>query len=99
MLIEDITIDYIKLYLRVDDNVDDVLIESLLSSAISYIKAYTGLTDEELNAYESLTPIILIYISNLYDNRTLEVNERVNKSKNSLINGTLDLYRKNNIAL
>lgn len=99
MFIKDVNLDYIKHYLRVDDDIDDNLIQSLWYASISYIKSYTGMNDDDINSHTDLIPIALLYTLNLYDNRTIEVNERFNTGKGDLINKSLALYCKNNIAL
>ena len=46
------------------------LIEVYKDAAKSYIKNYTGLSDEELDKYDDLTTAYLCIISDMYDNRT-----------------------------
>lgn len=78
MKVSEITIDDIcrqirqeKAYLTSDDT---VLIPILQKSAIEYVKAYTGLDDDEIDTHEDITIAVLVLISDMYDNRQMYVN-------------------------
>lgn len=77
MKVSEITIDDIcrqiredKTYLTADDT---ALIPILQKAAIEYVKAYTGLNDEEIDTHEDITIAVLVLISDMYDNRQMYV--------------------------
>lgn len=93
-----LNLEHIKNYLRIDTDEDDHLILALLNSSKEYILSYTGMQMQELEEKSSLVPAILILVSSLYDNRTLETIGKVSTQKIDLVNNMLSLYCKNNIA-
>lgn len=78
MKVSEITIDDIcrqirqdKAYLTPDD---EMLIPIMQKASVEYVKAYTGLTDEEIDTHEDITIAVLVLISDMYDNRQMYVN-------------------------
>lgn len=74
------TIEDLKLYLRVDGNEDDALIESLLTAATSYIQRTTGKTkiviagiESDIATDEPYNTCIKMLVAHWYENRGVEV--------------------------
>lgn len=65
------------------------LIEIYKDAAKSYIKNYTGLSDEELDKYDDLTTAYLCIISDMYDNRTFTVDSDKN---NRMLQSIMDMH-------
>ena len=65
------------------------LIEVYKDAAKSYIKNYTGLSDEELDKYDDLTTAYLCIISDMYDNRTFTVDSDKN---NRMLQSIMDMH-------
>lgn len=74
MVVSDITIDIVKQYLRIDGDVDDVLLEAMLAAAINCAASYTGLAKDELDNYPDITIAVLAICADLYDVRAYTMN-------------------------
>ena len=74
MKVSEITIDDIANHVRADEPEDPIL-AVIHKAAISYVRSYTGLSDEEMDAHEDLTLAVLIIASDMYDNRWATVKE------------------------
>lgn len=89
MIISELTIYNIAEHLH--ENPDEItgetrtLLSAMQDAAVSYVKAYTGLSDEpldeseddwkKLDAHEDLTIAVLMLISDMYDNRSMTVDQ------------------------
>ena len=65
------TLDDIKLYLRVDSKDDDTLISSLQTAAIRYMENCTGKTYDTANELHNL--LVKMLVANWYENRVANV--------------------------
>lgn len=65
------TLDEIKLYLRVDGTEDDVLITSLQQAAIRYMQNTTGKAYDSTNELHNL--LVKLLVANWYENRIANV--------------------------
>ena len=92
MGINDINLDILKQYLKVDNTEDDLILNLILSSAKAYIKSDTGLTEEEINSYEDLTIALLVLCNDMFGNREYTVN---NEKINPIIDSILSMHRVN----
>lgn len=55
------------------------LFSTLLIASIGYVKSYTGLSSEQMDAIPDLIIVVKILANELYDNRAMTVqNEKVN---------------------
>ena len=70
MKISEVTLEVLKNYIRVDTDEDDLFIQGILNAAKSYVKNYTGLTDEAIDLKEDLTIAVFILSADMYDNRS-----------------------------
>lgn len=75
-------------YLRLTDidKTEENYLNTIIYSSISYVKNYTGLTDEELDKYSDIVAVIFIICQDLYDNRSLYVEKNnINKVVESIL--------------
>ncbi len=68
MKISQITTTTVANYLRLDD-ATDTLLQPILDASKQHVLTLTGLTAEEADDYEDLTPAVLILCQDFYDNR------------------------------
>lgn len=78
----------VKLYLRIDEDIEDELINSLISAAKSYIKSASGKTQtadgKPLEEDELFKTAVKMLVAHWYDNRGTEcVGKTVSKIGNS----------------
>ena len=64
-----VLLDDVKLYLRVDGQDEDSVIQGLIEAAKQYIQTGTGVTFSETNARHLLT--LKMIVAHLYDHRGL----------------------------
>lgn len=92
MKISDVSIEDIKQYANIYHNEDDNLISSILTAAKSYIRNYTGLTDEQMDQKEDLTIVLMVLCSEMYDNRAFIAED---SKVNLVIKSILDMHSIN----
>lgn len=91
MKVSEITAEHLADYLKLEADEQD-MIQMFLSSAIAYVKSYTGLNDEEIDLHNDLVPVIYVLVSDIYENREYLVQQdKVNK----LVQSILNMYSKN----
>lgn len=86
--VSDITNTDLAEYLRiVDADANDLnTLTTLLNVAKVYVGEYTGHTIEELDNYRDFVIVVMILVQDMYDNRTLYVEEsNVNKVVESIL--------------
>lgn len=89
MKVSEITNAALVDYVRVDTTED---LTMFLSGAKAFIRSYTGMTDEEIDTHEDITPVCFVLVADMYDNRQYTVqNDKVNK----VVEITLNMYCKN----
>lgn len=94
MKINELTIGIIKDYCGICDNDSDELIEKvLLPSAKSFVKGYTGLSDDEINQYEDISIACMVLIYEMYTQRDYTLS--LHKQVNPCIKTILGMYSKN----
>ena len=68
MKLNDLNLDYVKKYLNVDHELDDLRLQSHIESVKHYITLSHGYDEkEELESNEMLADIAMIMIQDLYD--------------------------------
>lgn len=92
MKISEIGVVELKNYLNVYHAEDDKLISAILIAAKSFVRSYTGLSDENLDIYEDLSMAVFILGSELYDNRVYTVE---NNNVNPVIQAILNMHSVN----
>lgn len=86
--VSEIKIEDLKSYLRLTDidKTEENYLNTIINSSISYVRNYTGLTDEELDKYNDIVAVIFILCQDLYDNRSLYVdNNNINRVAESIL--------------
>lgn len=92
--VSEIKIEDLKSYLRLTDidKTEENYLNTIINSSISYVRNYTGLTDEELDKYNDIVAVIFILCQDLYDNRSLYVDKN---NINRVIESILSLHSCN----
>lgn len=86
-------LEEIKAYLNVYHSEDDELIEAIAEMAVEYVKDYTGLSVEEIEAKKnSLKVAIMLICNDAYDNRGQTT---LQHKQNLLLTSILNLHSKN----
>ena len=86
--VSDITPQDLAEYIRlVDPTQDDYnTLNTLLTVAKVYVGEYTGRTIQELDDYKDVIIVILVLVQDMWDNRTLYVdNDKANKVVESIL--------------
>ena len=94
MKVSDITANDCAEYLRLTEvSADDTnTLNTLLTVAKVYVGEYTGRTIEDLDNYKDVIIVILILVQDMWDNRTLYVDE---SNANKVIESILGLHSVN----
>lgn len=92
MKISDISLIDVKNYLHVYHDEDDKLLTAILQAAKSFVRNYTGLSDEKLDISDDLSVAVFILSAELYDNRVYTVD---NTDVNPVIQTILDMHSVN----
>lgn len=87
--VSEITVSDLRNYLRIAEASEDenALLRSALSVAKEYIKSYTGMNDEQMDAHADLIIVVYVLCSDMFDNRAYYVDKsNVNKIVESILN-------------
>ncbi|MFR2837454.1 MAG: head-tail connector protein [Zhenhengia sp.] len=95
MNLSEIDVPLVKENLRQDSDEDDKLIGAILEGAKDYIVKYTGRSLEQLEESEDLTIAVLVLVAEFYDNRTINVNDRLNLRMNMMLESLLGRHSVN----
>ena len=74
MKVKEIETENIAQYLRIDEY-DESQITAILDSAKAFIRSYTGLTDDEINAHDDFYIVVMVLCQDMYDNRCMYVDK------------------------
>lgn len=76
MKLNEIQVSDVVEYLRLEEGeYSETFIANLLDVAKNFIKAYTGLTDEETNKHDDLYIVAMVLCQDMYDNRSLYIDK------------------------
>ena len=92
MKISEITNTEITQYLRLDEGETLSDLEAVRRVAVEYMKSYTGMNEKEINSHEEFYPVFMVLVQDMYDNRSLYVN---NANVNKVVDSILGMHRKN----
>lgn len=95
MQVSKISKEAVKKYLGATSSDVDDIIDIVMSSAVSFIVGYTGLSADELDAYEDISMAFLVICNDMYSNRDFVVD---NNSLNPTAKQILDLHCTNFLA-
>lgn len=92
--VSEITSTDVANYLRIAElsAEDSQLISASLRVAKEYIKSYTGLDDEGMDAHVDLITVVFVLCSDMFDNRAYYVDK---SNVNLLVSSILDLHSTN----
>lgn len=92
--ISEITYEDVASYLRLDEvSQDDInTLNTLITVAKTYIKQYTGRSEEELDTFSDLVIVMLILCQDMWDNRALYVDK---SNLNHVVESILSLHAVN----
>lgn len=88
---ENLPLDFVKNYLRVEHELDDIEISLMIKSAQSYVKNYLKLSKEETIEDIELVIPTLALISHFYENKTITM--KSNDKMDLFFSSTLDMHR------
>lgn len=93
--INEVTIETLKAYCRVDWTEEDDLFYAILTAGRQFILSQTGMTAAEADEKEDLTIALLILGTEMYENRsyTMSTNRTVNI--NPAVDAIIGQYRMN----
>lgn len=96
MKISEITLNDICQQAHVDCDADDAqeaaLLTAMMTAAVDFVRAYTGLTDEELEEHEDLSIAVLVLAADMVDNRTMVVDKN---NVNRVVETILGMHCRN----
>lgn len=92
MKMSEMTIDDLKLYLRVDGDEEDNFLSSVLNAAKQYVKTYTAQENEFLDGCEDIPMAVYALCADMYDVRQATV---ANDKINPLVRQIVDSYSRN----
>lgn len=92
--VSDITVTDVTDYLRIPEVTaeDTALLTTALNVAKEFVKSYTGLDDQGMDAHEDLVIVIYVLCSSMYDNRAYYVDK---SNLNNVIESILNLHSRN----
>lgn len=92
--VSDITVTDVTDYLRIPEVTaeDTALLTTALNVAKEFVKSYTGLDDEGMDAHEDLVIVIYVLCSSMYDNRAYYVDK---SNLNNVVESILNLHSTN----
>lgn len=92
--VSDITTQDIAEYIRLDElTADDTnTLNNLLNVSKAFIASYTGLTAEQIDAHPDFVIVVLILCQDMWDNRTLYVD---NLNLNKVVDTILGMHSVN----
>ena len=91
MKINEITTDFLIDYCNAYEE-DGKILEVFKDASISYVKSYTGLTKEEINAMDDITIALLVLANGMYDCRSIEADK---SNVNVILDSILSMHSKN----
>lgn len=92
MKVSELTTTSLQDYLRTDETA--ATLDPFLEGAISYVKQYAGLTDEQMDEGDDIAMCVLAVASDMYDQRQTQVS--VNNSYiNRLVDSMLFMHSRN----
>lgn len=92
MKISDISLETVKDYLKVGNDIEDTLIDNILTASKSFIRNYTGLTDTELDDKEDISLVVLVLANEMYSNREYTVDKN---TLNPIVVSILNMHSVN----
>lgn len=86
MKFSEIDFDFVSKYLVGITDEDEFEIEVYIEAAKSFVRTYTGLTEEELDENQYFVMPTLMLISHFYENKTVELQGKNTRIYDSILN-------------
>ena len=93
MKFNSISLIELKEHLRIEDDYDDVMLESYLSLAKKYILSQTGLTEEQTENKDELAFAVLALAGDFYENRIHSIT--IKNKPNPIVESILAMHSVN----
>ena len=92
--VSEITASDVASYIRLAESTDEDTntLNNLIGIAKAYIEQYTGRTEEQLDEFQDFVIVVLILCQDMWDNRTLYVD---NSNLNTVVESILGLHSVN----
>lgn len=87
---ENLSLEIVKQYLRVDHDLDDMEIEIYIEAAKSYVRDYIKAKEDQELDYALIIPTLSL-IAHCYENKA--VNIKSTEKIDGMFKGVLDMYR------
>ena len=91
ILPSNISVEFVKKYLRIEHDLDDMELHIYLESAKSFIESYTSMSIEELDNHKEVIMCILLLCSHFYENKAIVIKDRMTEDK--IFRNILSLHR------
>lgn len=93
MKVSEIQVSDIASYLKLNEGeYTEKEIKDLINISKAFIRSYTGLDDEQIEAHEDFAIVVYVLCEDMYDNRTLYVD---NRNLNRVVETILGMHRVN----
>lgn len=92
MKVSEISLETVKDYLKVENDIEDGLIDNILTASKNYVRNYTGLTDTELDDKEDISLVVLVLANEMYSNREYTVDKN---TLNPIVVSILNMHSVN----
>ena len=86
MKFSEIDFDFVSKYLVGINDEDEFEVEVYMEDAKSFVRTYTGLTEEELDENQYFVMPTLMLISHFYENKTVELQGKNTRIYDSILN-------------
>ena len=86
MKFSEIDFDFVSKYLVGITDEDEFEVEVYMEAAKSFVRTYTGLTEEELDENQYFVMPTLMLISHFYENKTVELQGKKTRIYDSILN-------------
>lgn len=94
--VSEITVKELSEFIRLDDPTETELSElaRMKQAAISFIKSYTGIGDEELDSHDEIAQALFVLVADMFDNRNLYVEGKASNI-NKMVENILAMHSTN----
>ena len=83
---DDLTVEVIKQYMRIEHDLDDFELQMYLKSALSYARKYVRMEDTDTPLDVDLIMPVLMMVSHFYENKTVEWQGKNTRIYDSILN-------------
>ena len=92
--VSEITYQDVADYIRLSEvsQSDQNTLTNLINISLAYIQGYTGITNDNLDNYQDFIIVVLVLCQDMWDNRTLYVD---NSNLNHVVSSILDMHSVN----